>query len=278
MSVAARPVVVVPVFNAVESLGACLSALSRTLSASDCVHIADDASTDERVPDVCMQFSRSCQARVNVVRRDRNLGFVGNVNAAFSETRGHDVVLLNSDTVPSTGWLEHMATMATSDPAIATLTPWSNNAEICSYPEFCRPAQVPDEAELQRLAAAAARLADLPPMDLPTGVGFAMFVRRQALDQLGGFDSDTFGRGYGEENDFCMRAAAHGWRNVLCHTAFVAHLGGASFGPTGLRPGGQNLAHLLARYPDYNRRVAEFILRDPLKPYRDRLTAALAQP
>jgi GT2 family glycosyltransferase len=100
-------------------------------------------------------------------------------------------------------------------------------------------------------------------------------VRRAALDAIGHFDQATFGRGYGEENDFCLRAAAHGWRNVLCDDAFVAHRGGASFAPEGHAPGGENLARLNARYPGYNALIAEFILRDPLKPLRERLARRL---
>ena len=55
----------------------------------------------------------------------------------------------------------------------------------------------------------------------------------------------------------------------------VAHRGGASFAPTGLRPGGRNLARLQARYPGYHALVADFIARDPLAPRRARIEAAL---
>lgn len=272
----ARPVVVVPVYNAADELRECLDALGCTVSERDQVLIADDASTDVRVTDVCAAFAERCKARVTVVRRSSNLGFVGNVNAAFLETGQSDVILLNSDTQVAEGWLERLIAAAESDPTIATLTPWSNNAEICSFPDFCRASPLPDAALRDRIARAAATLGDLPLPDLPTGVGFAMFLRRAALRELGGFDQATFGRGYGEENDFCRRAAAHGWRNVLCPTAYVAHRGGASFAQIGVRPGGENLLRLLARYPHYNALVAEFIMRDPLKPYRDRLAQALA--
>ena len=100
-------------------------------------------------------------------------------------------------------------------------------------------------------------------------------VARAALASLGDFDAATVGRCDGEENDFCRRAAAHGWRNVLCDDAYVAHRGGASFGPVGLAPGGENLARLNARYPGYNARIAEFIMQDPLKPHRERLVQRL---
>ena len=262
------PTVIVPVYNAAADLAVCLDALQRTLDKNARVLIADDASPDPRVGPVIKRFARSAHFEVQTHWRAENLGFVGNVNRALFDAESNDVVILNADTITSSGWLERIAECAASDLRIATATPWSNNAEICSYPHFCRPGELPDD--LDELAAAAAELVPSYP-ELPTGVGFCMYIRRAALDAVGNFDAATFGRGYGEENDFCQRAAAHGWRNVLCDNAFVAHRGGASFGPTGLAPGGDNLRRLCARYPSYNAAVADFILRDPLANIRQEL-------
>jgi GT2 family glycosyltransferase len=66
-------------------------------------------------------------------------------------------------------------------------------------------------------------------IDLPTAVGFCMYIRRACLDAVGLFDAERFGRGYGEENDFSRRATRAGWRNVLCADVFVFHAGGVSF-------------------------------------------------
>jgi hypothetical protein len=63
---------------------------------------------------------------------------------------------------------------------------------------------------------------------------------------------------------------------VLCDDAYVVHVGGASFAPVGLAPGGENLRRLLARYPRYNALIADFIARDPLAPRRARIAAVLA--
>ena len=57
-----------------------------------------------------------------------------------------------------------------------------------------------------------------------------MYVRRAALTDIGLFDADTFGHGYGEENDFCVRASARGWRHLLACDTFVYHEGSVSFG------------------------------------------------
>lgn len=263
--------ILLPVYNAADDLDACLASLVRTLPRGVPVHLADDASPDPRVQDVITRHYGSLSLRH--VRRKQNLGFVGNVNRGLKETGPDDVILLNSDTVTTPGWLERLLACAATDPRIATITPWSNNAEICSFPVFCEAGPAPEN--LDEIATAAQTAGEPEYPDLPTAVGFCMFLRRAAVDAIGDFDHATFGRGYGEENDFCLRAAAHGWRNVLCDDAFVAHRGGASFAPEGLAPGGENLSRLNARYPGYNARIAEFILRDPLKPLRERLQRRL---
>jgi GT2 family glycosyltransferase len=264
-AIGSPPVVVVPIHNALEALDACLASLDRTLPPGSPVLLADDASPDPRIEPMARGWCERSALAARYVRRPRNLGFPANCNAAFAETGDADVVLLNSDTVATTGWLDQLLRCAASDPRIATITPWSNNAEICSWPRFCEDNPAPEFPDA--IAEAAAGLAPTYP-ELPTAVGFCMYVRRAALRRLGDFDAETFGRGYGEENDFCLRAAAMGWRNVLCDTAYVVHHGGASFEPLDLAPGGENLARLLARWPDYNERVARFIMADPLAPLR----------
>ncbi|MFN9968069.1 MAG: glycosyltransferase family 2 protein [Lysobacteraceae bacterium] len=273
MSGPSLPTVVVPVVNALEELDDCLGAIDRNLPAGARVPLADAASTDPRIARVVDDWAGRTRLRATVARRAGNLGFPANCNAAFEETGDANVVLLNSDAEPAGDWLRRLAACAAANPAIASATPWSNNGEIVSFPNFVSPNPLPEDPEA--IARAAARLVPRYP-DLPTAVGFCMFVRRAAWRALGGFDAETFGRGYGEENDWCLRAEAHGWRHALCDDAYVVHHGHASFAATGLAPGGENLRRLNARWPGYNERIARFILDDPLRGDRDRLAAALA--
>ncbi len=266
------PTIILPVYNGADVLPACFDSLLRTLPTDSRVALVDDASPDPAVAPLIEGFARAAAFRVDIVRNPRNLGFVATVNGAMAATRA-DVVLLNSDTIVTPGWLEALSRCGASDPAIATATPWSNNAEICSLPAFCRSNPMPDD--IDRVAGVIAGVSSRTYPELPTGVGFCMFVSRAALDALGDFDAATFGRGYGEENDFCRRAARHGWRNVLCDDAYVAHVGHASFADVNLLPGGVNQARLESRYPDYSRLVAEFIARDPLATLRERITQRL---
>ncbi|HWT15793.1 MAG TPA: glycosyltransferase family 2 protein [Patescibacteria group bacterium] len=262
--------ILVPVYNAVAATRACLAALARSVAPETKILLIDDASTD---PDISPLLDAFVATRPNarLLRHRKNLGFIRSVNRGMNEV-ADDVLLLNSDTLPTPGFLDRIQACAALDARIASVTPFSNNAEICSFPRFCRANPVPTDPEGE--AAAFAIEADTG-IDLPTAVGFCMWMRRAAIAAVGDFDAATFGRGYGEENDWCLRAAGHGWRHVLCPSAYVAHVGSASFSTTGERPGGENLKRLIARYPGYNAQVADFIARDPLAAVRARVAARL---
>ena len=65
-----------------------------------------------------------------VLRHDTNVGFVRNANSGFAAREGEHVVLLNSDTVVTPGWLERLVDAALSDERIACVMPMSNQ---CSF-------------------------------------------------------------------------------------------------------------------------------------------------
>jgi glycosyltransferase involved in cell wall biosynthesis len=181
---------------------------------------------------------------------------------------GADVVLLNSDTVVTRGWLDALVRCAASDPAIGTITPFSNNAEICSLPRFCENNPWPASRDAGTMVRALEWAAVPTYPDLPTGVGFCLYIRHALIDAIGMFDP-VFGLGYGEENDLCMRAAAAGYRNVLCEDAFVLHLGGSSFGDKRADLAERNMQILLERHPDYLDQVRAYIAADPARPLRE---------
>ncbi len=261
--------VVVPVFNAFDVLGPCLEALDQC-SPEARVYLIDDASDDHRVRPALRDWAAR-RADASLIEISENRGFVHAANLGAQQVQT-DIVLLNSDTVVTQGWLEALQVCLASDPAIATATPWSNNAEIVSLPEFCVNNPVPSVPEAWAGAVRSQATGHYP--ELPTAVGFCMAISRRAIDELGLFDEAAFGRGYGEENDFCRRAAKAGWRNVLCEDAFVVHRGGESFAPLGLKPGEETMSRLLAKHPDYADVVAQWIERDPLAKRRHAIVAA----
>lgn len=262
--------VIVPVFNAAAETRRCLSALQRTLRGDPAdVIVIDDASTDPEIPEILRSV---CPTDWHVERQPENLGFVGTVNRGMQQAAGRDVVLLNSDTVPTGAWLTAIRRCVNACPDAASVTPWTNNGEIVSLPEFCKAAPVPED--LERWADACRTETPAYPV-LPTAVGFCMYLRRACLEEVGDFDAQTFGKGYGEENDWCMRASNAGWTHRLCDDAFVAHQGQASFGPIGLTPDESSMQRLLGLHPDYLERVMAFIHADPLHEHRMRVLSSL---
>jgi GT2 family glycosyltransferase len=275
VSAAHLPVdVVVPVYNASDDVRRCVDAvLARTPGLTRLVLI-DDGSTDPGVAAVFGELAARGDARIELLRNAQNEGFTATANRGMRESRA-DVVLLNSDTIVTTGWLDSLVACAAADARIATVTPFSNNAEICSFPRFCEDNPWTSAGDAERIARALRDRAVPTYPDLPTGVGFCMLVRRAAIDALGMFDM-AFGAGYGEENDFCLRAAHAGWRNVLADDAFVVHTGGRSFAGRKAELGARNLALIARRHPHYEAMVRDYVAADPLRAIRDTAISRLA--
>ena len=266
------PTVVIPVFNAFDLLGPCLDSVSRTVPPDTAVLVIDDASTDERVRPLLQAWVDGAKPFRRLIIQPENRGFVATANLGM-RLAGHDLVLLNSDTLVTRGWLQNLADCLGSDNTIATATPWSNNGEIVSIPDFCKANPVPGNADAVANGIKSCGRPAYP--DIPTAVGFCMAISKHAIERIGLFDETTFGRGYGEENDFCMRAEQAGMRNVLCDDTYVVHHGGASFGPLDLKPDDKTMQRLLDKHPDYLDKVMAFIGADPLASRRRQILECL---
>ncbi len=277
MTIVARSIavdVVVPVYNAPADVRACVSSVLAHLRPDVRVVLIDDASPDPGIAEYFAELERLAHPQLVLLRNENNIGFTGTSNRGMQLSRA-DVVLLNSDTIVTEGWLDALLHCAATDATIGTITPFSNNAEICSLPRFCEDNGWPvgRDPEPMRAAIAAAAVATYP--DLPTGVGYCLYLRRAMLDAIGIFDP-VFGLGYGEENDLCLRAARAGWRNVLADNAFVVHAGERSFTGQKALLGERNMALLLDRHPHYLDMVRAYIAEDPVRPLREAVAARLA--
>ena len=112
--------------------------------------------------------------------------------------------------------------------------------------------------------------------DLVTAHGFCMYIPACVLARAGYFDEEHFGRGYGEENDFCERALALGFRIRLADDTFVYHAGGASFDAAATSAQSTaNYRTLVRLHPGYFPKVARFIEQNPLGPVHANLRLAL---
>jgi GT2 family glycosyltransferase len=265
--------VIIPVYKGLAQTRRCVeSVLANRQLVPFATVIVDDASPEPQIGAYLDQLAR--EGRIELVRNETNEGFVRSANRGMRLHADRDVVLLNSDTEVANDWLDRLSASAYANERIATATPFSNNATICSYPYEGWTGAMPGTLSLGELDRMFAQTNARESVDIPTAVGFCMFVRRQCLDAIGLFDAERFGRGYGEENDFCMRAGKAGWRHVLAADVFVFHEGGVSFSDERFTLVRENARVLVEAHPEYNRVVHEFILADPARKFRDAVDAA----
>ncbi len=236
------------------------------------VIVINDAGPDPKLAATLVRLSERGLFELHI--NEENLGFVQTVNKGMQLHPNRDVLLLNSDTEVYNHWVDRMAAAATSAPRISSVTPLSNNAEICSYPHFVQNNELPLEVSYRELDALAAASNPRATVDIPTGVGFCMLITRASLNEVGYFDVERFGKGYGEENDFCMRAIAKGWTHVMACDTYVRHIGGSSFGASKHKRAMRAYDILLSLYPDYGKIVHAFINADPVAQYRLNLDIA----
>ena len=262
--------VIVPVYKGrTETLQCLFSVLSASCNTSFSLIVINDASPDKQLVSDLQRLAG--KGLFTFLENSQNQGFVHTTNRGMDLHQDRDVVLLNADTEVYDGWLDRLQQTANRHPRTGTVTPLSNNATICSYPRFLQDNPFPLELDFAELDSLTAVVNARIEVEAPTGVGFCMYIKRTALSDVGTFDEREFGRGYGEENDFCQRAMSKGWRNIIAADVFVLHWGRTSFkGETSKRVK-EALKTLDRLHPRYQRDVGVFIARDPLLKARQRL-------
>ncbi|MCA8883507.1 MAG: glycosyltransferase [Rhodobacteraceae bacterium] len=276
-----RPVtIVLPVFNAFDLLGTVLDRVKRHTDLPWRIVVIDDGSTDARVRpflrDWIETVNDAVPGQAELIVHDENRGFVVAANAGLERARafGEDVIVLNSDCLVPAAWASRLVAPLRRNRKIATVTPMSNDAELLSVPVMAAPGPLADGA-VDRIDAAAQMQNPRPSLvPLPTGVGFCMAINHDFLRHEPLFDT-AFGRGYGEEVDWCQKIRRRGGYHCCQSGLFVEHRGAASFGKgeKALRvlDGDRILA---SRYPALSREVHGFVRDDPL--LTERLALACA--
>lgn len=266
--------VIIPVYGGYEQTKECIESVKSNIDKS--IHkiiIINDCSPDEKISKYCR--NQMVLPYVELIENESNLGFVASVNKGMKSSE-YDVILLNSDTAVPRNWATKMSVCAYTDKAIATVTPFSNNATICSVDEIVyeKLSTVLSLDEIDNCFAVANTGAVV---DIPTAVGFCMYIKRSAIVDIGLFDEEKFGKGYGEENDFSLRASSNGWKNVLCCDTFVYHVGGVSFSSESDERKVKAEGVMSAQHPEYSDYVQDHVMRDPAALFRSQALSVVAK-
>jgi GT2 family glycosyltransferase/glycosyltransferase involved in cell wall biosynthesis len=226
--------VIVPVHNALEDVDRCLSAALANTADSVRLIVVNDASGPETSELLRGLAERS--SRVHLVENVDNLGYTRAANVGLRLSTAPYVVLLNSDTIVSAGWLDGLLRCATSAERIGIVGPLSNAATWQSVPEL-RDATgrfavnvLPEGVGVADMAALVARCSSRAYPRVPFLNGFCLLIKRSVLETCGLFDEEHFPLGYGEENDLCVRARDAGFELVVADDVYVFHAKSKSYG------------------------------------------------
>lgn len=271
-----KPLVVIPVYDGIEETIACINSVFGVSNREQFdVLVIDDCGPDDeirkRVSDLQSKFG------FRYIKNHENQGFVKSANLGLSLAGGADVVLLNSDTVVTDYWLDNLKQACYQESNIGTVTPMSNNASIFSFPEPLAYNDFPSKKEQITLVGKLFNENPSTIFKVPTAHGFCMYIRYDAMKEVGLFDEKQWGLGYGEENDLSMRMISQGWKNVMVTNTFVYHHGSVSFSERAKELMESSLRKLVGLYPKYLALVEMHSTLDPARASRNTISRKLIQ-
>jgi GT2 family glycosyltransferase len=264
-----RPVVIaIPVYRGLKSTLDCIASVIACQTDNEEIFVVVDNSPEPLLVEKLRILADQKKITLSVQTVNRGFPATANIGMRYAAERGAHVILLNSDTLVTPGWRQLLSAAADSAPDIGTTTPLSNAATIFSYPDVERINMVPDLEESTEFAELARRANGSATVDVPTGHGFCLYIKYECMVETGTLREDVFAQGYGEENDFCMRAWHLGWRHVAVPGAYVGHLEGQSFSTAKDHLVNRNLRILNRLHPGYEQLIFDWQKRKPLAAYR----------
>jgi len=230
--------VIILSYNTKDLLRNCLqSVVSSKLNSSKVEAIVvDNASSDGSARVVEREFPQ-----VNLIQSKKNLGFAGGNNLGFKKSKGRYILFLNSDTEVVREAFVKMITFFDKNPKVGASTPktmlFSGGIDPDCHRGFPTPwASLCYFFGLERLFPKSRFLGQYHKFylnldkihEIDAGFGTFMFVRREALEEVGNWDESYFF--YGEDLDLFYRIKKAGWKVMFYPEVLLYHHKGASSG------------------------------------------------
>ena len=262
--------IIIPVYNGFEFLDKLFLSIKENTSLPYRLLISDDKSPDERVIPFIENFiAENPNINITFIKNIENQGFLKTVNLLSKYVENH-MVLLNTDTEVPKFWLERLMYPIFKDRNIASTTPFTNSGTICSFPNYLMDNKdIYNNLALEQVDSIF-QLVDVEKtmLEVPTGVGFCMGVNFDVVKEIGMFD-EIYGKGYGEENDWCQRAINAGYKNMHITNLFVYHKHGGSFlSEDKIRYINEHYQILLSKFPSYDEQIQSTIKNNALEGLR----------
>ncbi len=194
------------------------------------IFVVDNASDDGSVEAVKENYPD-----VIIIQNNKNLGFAAANNKAFKKSSGRYALLLNTDAILMPNAIKELFNFMESqkDAAIACgqlLNPdCSKQNSIASFPSLLT--FIFNETLLRILFPKKfpSKLKDYKePIEIDSGIGACLMVRKKAMDEVGLFDESYFF--FFEETDWALRMKKAGWKIFFVPEAKIIHKQGQSVG------------------------------------------------
>ncbi len=227
--------IVVPVFNALDDVQRCLESLEKHTDGFNVrVIVVNDGSNE-----ATSQWLRArCTNNplFKLIEHPANQGYTKTVNDGLKASDAPYVITQNSDTIVTQGWLQGLVRCMESDPKLGIVGPLSNAASWQNVPKLRDESggfavnELPAGMTADDMARLVAQVSDRRYPRLPFVNGFCFMIRRAVVDAIGYMDEENFPVGYGEENDYCIRAMDAGFELAIADDVYVFHAKSKSFG------------------------------------------------
>ncbi len=227
--------IVIPVYNALEDVKQCLASVAKQRGwYRGKNYVVNDASNEETSA-FLQEFCRT-NADFVLIEHETNCGYTKTVNDGLRQSNADFVITLNSDTIVTQGWLQGLIRCSRSGGQIGIVGPLSNAASWQNVPSLLDEDNQFAVNELPKgwapddMAAAVRRASFRIYPRVPFVNGFCFMIAREVIEKIGYLDEETFPTGYGEENDYCLRAADAGFELAIADDTYVFHAKSKSFG------------------------------------------------
>lgn len=226
--------IVICVHNALQDVKRCLDSVVAKTQYNYRIILVNDGS-DQDTTDYLRRFSKQ-QKNCDLLENKNPLRYTFAANQGMRHSVAPIVVMLNSDTVVSENWLTLLMEALHSGPKVGLAGPLSNAASWQSVPKIFdgntgdwAVNYLPRGYDIEKYAKLIHRISEkhFPKVDFLNG--FCLAIKREVIKEIGYFDEIAFPKGYGEENDYCLRARAAGFDLAIADHAYVYHAKSRSY-------------------------------------------------
>jgi GT2 family glycosyltransferase/2-polyprenyl-3-methyl-5-hydroxy-6-metoxy-1,4-benzoquinol methylase len=217
--------IIICIHNAYHDVKECLDSVIKYSSPPFSLILIDDGSEDP-TKNYVESFAQIHNA--TLIRNNSARGYTFAANQGLKASSAYRAILLNSDTIVTYEWLDRITECAESDEKIGIVGPLSNTASWQSVPDIENHGDwakntPPPEISVQQMGRFIAKYSSRTYPRIPFINGFCLLIKRDLINDIGYFDEDNFGKGYGEENDYCIRAQKAGWEFAIADDVYIYH-------------------------------------------------------